>query len=346
MCLCYYLPSVNLIFIKLVIYQLFLQVFISETLASVGLSLFAFQVLPNMDSLRGLVAAMGVAFLPSILKLFDKEEEKGRGIITYIADILAVLVQISILFLWTIHYSIYDDSIPTEAWAMPLSLFLISCGHWENYVNKYTTLGFFGRKLKDLKKKTRRMKTKIYMAISVWKICVTLVSMTAIISDFRTSCARVLYFLGDNGVKDCPHLVYPYGITNVEAEEYFDDPFWVMLVQIAACLLCYSFAKTACKTLLQVGSFALPLTLTLPILLGTLISDCESWKGNSSEPYYLSMPTYLFWNCDAKGESSHYLRVLLNDYYYPVAVAWWLSFVWVTSHIWFPRVEKLAQTER
>ncbi|XP_035824770.1 chitin synthase chs-2 [Aplysia californica] len=322
-----------------------LAVFISETFHSIGLSLFAFQVLPNMDSLRGLVLTMGVAFVPSILKLFDRESDKGRNVFTYIADFIAIVFQTSILFLWPIRYFL-EDMTPTESWAIPASLFLISFGHWENYVNNSTTLGSLGRKLKDLKKQTRRMRTKIYLFISLWKICITLLSMTAIISDFNASCARVLYFFGDDGQQGCPHLVNPDGVANVEAKDYLEDPFWVMLIQIGACLLCYTFAKTACKTLLQIGSFALPLSLSLPILLGTLISDCESWNGNSTEPYLMSMPTYLFWNCEVNGDGSHYLKTLLSDYYYPIAVAWWLSFVWVTSHVWFPRVEKLAQTER
>ena len=97
------------------------------------------------------------------------------------------------------------------------------------------------------------MRTKIYLVVSLWKILVTLVAMTAIISDFHGACARVLYLLGDNGeTGPCPHLVYPIGVANVEAESYLGDPFWVMLVQIVAGLLCYTFSKTACKTLLQV----------------------------------------------------------------------------------------------
>ena len=319
--------------------------FISETSHSIGLSLFAFQVLPNMDSLRGLVLMMGVAFIPSILKLFDRESDHGRHLCTYIADFLAILFQASILFLWPIRYFL-DELTPTESWAIPVSLFLISFGHWENYVNKNTSLGALGRTLKELKKQTRRARNKIYLVVSVWKITVTLLSMTAIISDFKQECARVLYFYGDNGQSGCPHLVNPYGVHNVEAKNYMEDPFWVMLVQISACLLCYTFAKTACKTLLQIGSFALPLCLSMPILLGTLISDCESWNVNATESYWMSMPTYLFWNCEVQGGENHYLKTLVQEYWYPLAVAWWLSFVWVTSHIWFPRVEKLAQTER
>ncbi|GFR70579.1 chitin synthase variant [Elysia marginata] len=325
----------------------FLLVLLSETLHSIGLSIFVFQVLPNMDTLRGLVLTLGVAIVPACLKLIDREDEKGRGFLTYVGDFVALLIQISLLLMWPIHFMTLD-LWPTEVWALPLSLLLVSCGYWENYVNRYTAhLGGIGSFLKELKRNTRRTRTKIYLVVSLWKVLVTLVAMTIIISDFHGACARVLYLMGDNGeAGPCPHLVYPIGVANVEAESYLEDPFWVMLVQIVAGLLCYTFSKTACKTLLQVGSFALPLTLTLPVLLGTLISECQAWRANHTQAYVGSMPSYLFWTCELNGDSSRYLSHLLTDYYYPMVIAWWLSFVWTTSHIWFPRAEKLAQTER
>ncbi|KAK7111424.1 hypothetical protein V1264_011059 [Littorina saxatilis] len=343
-------------------FSAFLTVFISETLNTVGVCLFAFQVLPSLDSLRGLVLSVGMAFIPALLKLFDKESDKGRHCITYFIDILAIVVQLSALLAWTIRDIIFDE-VTSETWSIPVSLFLISCGYWENYVNKYTTLGGLGTKLRELKKNTRRMRVKIYIGVSAWKIVLTLALMTAIISDLDFKCLEVLYFEGDNGVKGCPHLNDPYNVANVEAQEYFNDAFWVMLVQLAACLACYSFAKTACKVLLQVGSFALPLTLATPILLGAFISECETWNGANSdinniissnattydpdaETGLFGLPSYLYWTCDVNGRAHNYLYTLLADYYLPAAVLWWLSFIWVTAHIWFPSVERLVQTER
>jgi hypothetical protein len=52
--------------------NVFVQVLISETLNTVGVCLFAFHVLPAMDSLRGLVLCVGVAFVPALLKIFDR----------------------------------------------------------------------------------------------------------------------------------------------------------------------------------------------------------------------------------------------------------------------------------
>lgn len=113
----------------------------------------------------------------------------------------------------------------------------------------------------------------------------------------------------------------------------------------------------------QVGSFALPLTLATPILLGAFISECETWNGANSdinniissnattydpdaETGLFGLPSYLYWTCDVNGRAHNYLYTLLADYYLPAAVLWWLSFIWVTAHIWFPSVERLVQTER
>ncbi|KAL8576680.1 hypothetical protein ACOMHN_025155 [Nucella lapillus] len=330
----------------------FMTVFISETLNSVGVCLFAFQVLPSLDSLRGLVLSVGAAFLPSFLKLFDRERSEGRHCITYFVDLLAILVQASALLLWPVRDLMFGE-VTAQTWAIPVSLLLISCGYWENYVNKYTALGPLGLKLRELKKNTRRMRVKIYIGASAWKIVLTLALMNAIISDLELQCLEVLYFGGNNGVAGCPHFNDPYGVANIEAWEYFNDAFWVMLVQVAACLLCYSFAKTGCKVLLQVGSFALPLTIATPILLGAFISECETWGGNSSNSTLttdssnlLGLPSYLFWTCEVGGSGHNYLSTLLSTYYLPAAVLWWLSFIWVTAHIWFPSVERLVQTER
>ena len=119
----------------------FNQVFLTETCHSIGLSIFVFQILPNMDTLRGLVLTLGVACVPALLKLIDREEEKGRSFFTYVGDLVALMIQVSLLLLWPIHFMTRDEW-PTEVWALPLSLLLVSCGYWENYVNRYTVAIF------------------------------------------------------------------------------------------------------------------------------------------------------------------------------------------------------------
>ncbi|CAC5366536.1 CHS1 [Mytilus coruscus] len=318
-------------------------VLVVETLHSIGICIFAFYVLPTIDSIRGLFLCFGVAVVPSLLKLFDCQGEKGRKFYIVLADIVALIFQISVLTLWPV-ISILRGEKTAESWGILLSMILISLGWWENYVNKYTKLGKLGDKLKELKKNIRRMRTKIYAVVSAWKIILTLLLMTALMSTFKSSCLSVLYFHGTNNATDCPHMVYPLYVANVQGTNYYNDPFWTAILQIFACLLCYTLSKTACKIMLQVASFSLPLMLVAPIMAGVFMSDCESWKSGGQTNSI--MPEYLQWTCDLHGISYDFLEKLISVYFLPVVIGWWLSFMWVTFHIWIPRVERLVQTER
>ncbi|KAK3083083.1 hypothetical protein FSP39_013460 [Pinctada imbricata] len=314
-----------------------------ETLHTIGICIFVFYLLPSLDPIRGLLLTFGVAFTPAILKMFDSQSEKGRKFYTLIFDVLAFVVQLSILLLWPIRNIIADEDYQ-DAWAIIVSLLLISLGWWENYVNKFTKLGKLGQVLRDLKRNIRRMRTKTFAVVSVWKIVVTLGLMTALMSNLKMSCVKALFFKGDNHAMECPHLSYPTDTFNVESSAYRTDPFWIAMIQIFSCLLCYTFSKTACKIMLQVVSFSLPLMLAAPVMAGLFIGNCETWKSVGNTQFL--MPDYLYWTCDIHGISTDFLEILISDYFLPITLAWWLSFMWVTFHIWIPRVERLVQTER
>ena len=318
---------------------MYLQVLAIETLHTAGMSVFAFYVLPTIDPLRGLALTFGVGVIPSMLKMFDCQSENGRKFYIIIADVIALVSQISILILWPIRNLI--DGVDRElSWTIPVSLLLISIGWWENYINKFTNMGKLGMRLREFKHKVRRMRTKIYILASLWKIILTMALMTVMVTAGDKSCLSVLYF-DIEFAPDCPHLVNPIG-NNVDSDVLEVDPYWIAVVQIAACMLCYQFSKTACKVMLQVVSFSLPLMLAAPFVAGLFIASCEAWFKDGSS----LLPPYLFWTCDIDGVSRGFLDMLYSDYVLPIAILWWLSFMWITFHIWLPRVERLVQTEK
>jgi len=305
-----------------------------ETLHTAGMTLFAFYVLPSIDPLRGLALTFGVGCVPALLKMFDTQREEGRNFLVLVGDVVALIAQFSILLLWPARDMIAQDTRELT-WTIPVSLLLISVGWWENYINKFTALGNIGARLRDFKHRVRRMRTKTYMLASLWKIILTLVLMSVMMTSGQRSCLAVLY--GDRDyAPDCPHLVNPRG-NNVGSDIMETNPFYIAVVQVAACLLCYQFSKTACKVMLQVVSFSLPLMLAAPLFGGLFIATCETWFPAQHVPL---MPAYLFWTCDVGGVSRGFLETLYGDYLLPVALLWWLSFMWVTFHIWMPRVIK------
>lgn len=324
---------------KLHVLSCSLQVLAIETLHTAGMSLFAFYVLPSIDPLRGLALTFGVGVVPSILKMFDSQSEDGRKFYIIMADVIALVSQISILVLWPILILV-NQTDRELSWTIPVSLLLISIGWWENYINKFTNMGKLGMRLREFKHKVRRMRTKIYILASLWKIILTMTLMTVMVTAGDKSCMSVLYFDVEYA-PDCPHLVNPSG-NNVDSDPLHTDPYWIALVQIAACLLCYQFSKTACKIMLQVVSFSLPLMLAAPFVGGLFIASCETWFKDGSS----LLPPYLYWTCDIDGISRGFLATLYADYVLPIAILWWVSFMWVTFHIWLPRVERLVQTEK
>ncbi|KAK3589761.1 hypothetical protein CHS0354_021089 [Potamilus streckersoni] len=323
--------------------KVLLPVVMVETMHTTGICIFSFYVLPSMDPIRGLMLTFGIGLLPSILKMFDKQSEDGKKWYIVLLDTAAVLAQLSVLVLWPVRNIIKKENYE-EAWTIPVSIILISIGWWENYVNRFTGLGAFGTKLKAFKHNVRRMRTKLYIITSLWKVVLTIALMSILMSGGKMSCMRILYYI-DSSAKDCPHLVHDsLKHDRVWSTNYYADPFWVALMQIFSCLLCYQCAKTACKIMLQVVSFSLPLMLAAPLMAGLFIEDCEAWKTTNLKSGL--MPEYMYWTCDIHGVSRGFMNTLIMEYYIPVCIAWWLSFMWVTFHIWLPRVERLVQTER
>lgn len=321
--------------------RVLLLVLAIETLHTAGMSLFAFYVLPSVDPIRGVMLTFGVGVIPSLLKLFDTQSDNGRKCYATIADIAALVVQISILVLWPITNVIHQSSNELS-WTIPSSLLLISIGWWENYVNKFTKMSKFGRVLKEFKHKVRRMRTKVYILVSMWKIILTLGLMTIMVTAGNKSCLSVLYFDVEYAT-DCPHLLNPVG-NNVDSTMFHREPYLVAVVQILSCLLCYQLSKTACKIMLQVVSFSLPLMLSTPIIASLFIASCEAW--GMQERANTILPNYLFWTCDINGISRGFLHTLFSEYFIPVGLLWWLSFMWITLHIWMPSAGRLVQTER
>lgn len=116
---------------------------------------------------------------------------------------------------------------------------------------------------------------------------------------------------------------------------------YVLLIQILAAYFCYIFGKFACKILIQGFSYAFPVNLTIPVSISLLIAACGIRNGDPCF-FHGTIPDYLFF------ESPPVFR--LTDFAIrEMAWAWllWLlSQTWITLHIWTPKCERLATTEK
>lgn len=109
-----------------------------------------------------------------------------------------------------------------------------------------------------------------------------------------------------------------------------------MIVQCVSSIMCYYTGRLACKLCMQRIGFALPLTLVTPVTLTIALVMCK-WFPDSCVLH----PDFVYWTCHE--------GYLTGSFKWQVICGlglWWLSQLWITSHIWFGRGQRLALTDR
>ena len=147
-----------------------MQVFVVEAAHTFGLCLFVFKVLPQYDIVRALLLMCATSILPAFFKLFLTKG--GRGPLSVIMDLFALLMQSSVFFLMTLYHT--RHGLPTydliQLVELASSLLLISLRYWENFVDR--DVGAIP--VQSFKQTLRLSRCKIYIFASLWKIALTL----------------------------------------------------------------------------------------------------------------------------------------------------------------------------
>lgn len=116
---------------------------------------------------------------------------------------------------------------------------------------------------------------------------------------------------------------------------------WVFLTHMLASYIFYIFAKFACKIQIQTFSFTFPVQLTVPFSVTTLIIVCGLRESYTCR-YHTFLSDYLFF----KMPPIYYLQEYLINEFAWIWVFWLLSQIWITRHIWLPKSDKNASTEK
>lgn len=99
--------------------------------------------------------------------------------------------------------------------------------------------------------------------------------------------------------------------------------------------------KFACKILIQGFSYAFPVNLTIPVSISLLIAACGL---RNTDPciFQGTIPDYLFY----ESPPTHFINDFVSKQYAWVWLLWLLSQTWITLHVWTPKCERLAATEK
>lgn len=263
-------------------------------------------------------------------------------------DIAAIAAQITGFVVWPLL-----ENRPI-LWLIPIAAVMTSCAWWENYVCVHSSFGIV-RAMGRCKEELRVTRYFTYIFMSLWKILLFFCALMFILWLQGDSPMNLFNLMGE---AFSPHPILVEEITGGlslslpdvvqtqvgDTTEIDSEPnavIYVLLIQIIAAYLCYIFGKFACKILIQGFSYAFPVNLTIPVSISLLIAACGIRNGDPCF-FHGSIPDYLFF------ESPPVFR--LNDFAArEMAWAWllWLlSQTWITLHIWTPKCERLATTEK
>ncbi|XP_077301033.1 hyaluronan synthase-like protein kkv isoform X2 [Arctopsyche grandis] len=328
----------------------FLLVFIIETLQTIGLAILFYVVLPDLDVVKGAMLTNCMCFFPAVLRLLSRSQKESKRFVKMIVDLVAIAAQITGFIVWPLL-----EGKPS-LWLIPVASVLISLGWWENYVSKFSPWGFM-KILNRVKEELNYTRYFIYIFVSIWKMIAFLCSILLILqiqgedvgefftlfeSGFGEHSIEVEEIRTASGGSVAPDLA---DITKtgdkVEVIALYNTAVYVLLIQILAAYLCYIFGKFACKILIQGFSYAFPVNLTIPVTISFLIAACGIRNG---DPCYFhdTIPDYLFF----ESPGVYNLNAFISKEMSWMWLLWLLSQTWITLHIWTPKCERLASTEK
>ncbi|XP_015436529.1 PREDICTED: uncharacterized protein LOC107191901 [Dufourea novaeangliae] len=330
----------------------FLLVFLMESFHVVGLALMFMAVLPDLDVVKGAMLTNCVCFVPGLLGLLsrNKNKDESKRFVLVLIDIAALAAQGTSFFLWPL----LDSSRPS-LWLIPPALFLVSCGWWENYVSMQSPIGFV-RSLGRVKKELRVTRYFTYMFISIWKILAFFIS-TLLILHMKGETVGHLFSMLSSAFSN--HMIAVSEVRPQSSSRITDiadlleigekrlipadvtTPIYVLLLQIFGAYFAYIFGKFACKILIQGFSYAFPVNLTIPVSISLLIAACGLRNGDPCI-FYGTIPNYLFY----ESPPLYFLNDFVSKQYAWVWLLWLLSQTWITLHVWTPKCERLAATEK
>jgi len=365
LCFAYFVPELGTLFrsARICIFKSarrssftdFFVVWIFESMHVIGLSLFVFIVLPELDVVKGAMITNCVAFIPAVLGLLSRNSKESRRFLKIIMDIIAICGQTTGFFIWPI---VEYGRGNTKTWTVPVAIFLISAGWWENFVDRRSPFSAI-KELGRVKERLKKHRYFTYAFVSAWKI-VLFFSSTLLFLHLNSTPVGSLFthftaaFTGHplnitqihnsltSGAEPLPDLSGAQLLQeHIEVRSNGTTPIYVLLIQIAASYLAYIFAKFACKIVIQGFSFAFPVILTVPVTVTLLITAC-GLRNEDTCRFRSTIPDYLYWECPG-GE---FLNDFISNQHGWIWIVWLLSQTWITLHIWIPHCERLAPSEK
>ncbi|XP_023936674.1 chitin synthase chs-2 isoform X1 [Bicyclus anynana] len=328
----------------------FIVVFITESLHTIGMGLLFFQILPELDVVKGAMITNCLCIVPAILGLLSRSSRDTKRFMKVIVDMAAIVAQVTGFIVWPLL-----ENKPV-IWLIPISALCISLGWWENYVSRQSPIGII-KSLARIKDELNYTRYFTYRFMSVWKIILFLICILMSIwidgddpamffqlfnpgfGPHNIVVEEVQIQLGGTLIPDLANATLTGD--SVEVAAVHKSAFYVLLIQVFAAYFCYIFGKFACKILIQGFSYAFPINLVIPLVVNFLIAACGLRNGDNCI-FHGTIPDYLFFESPPVFSLGDFITRQMAW----IWLLWLLSQTWITLHIWTPKAERLASTEK
>lgn len=132
--------------------------------------------------------------------------------------------------------------------------------------------------------------------------------------------------------------------SDLEVLEIFPEKnavLWITVTHVLCSYICYIFSKFSCKIHIQSFSMAFPINLTVPVTVTLLLVFCGLREANVCV-FNGILPDYLFFRMPP----IYYLfDYVINEFSW-LWLLWLLSQTWITRHLWMPKSDRNASTEK
>lgn len=116
-------------------YFVMFQIFIAETLHTIGMGLLFFMILPELDVVKGAMITNCLCIIPAVLGLLSRNSRDSKRFMKVIVDMAAIVAQVTGFIVWPLL-----ENKPV-LWLIPVASLCISLGWWENYVTRQSPIG-------------------------------------------------------------------------------------------------------------------------------------------------------------------------------------------------------------
>jgi chitin synthase len=267
-----------------------------------------------------------------------------------------------------------------------VSAVLISLSYWQNFTevrfstNRITM--FLQRQINEL----RKHNSKIYMIVSPTKVVLMFFFAYALMPEqvqnqFSQFDKQLNFTSGrrDSGLMKMNLGTLSFtgsSITTLTTQSklslkqrhdiFYESSEFIIpfIIHIVSSIFCYYTARVSCKVLMQGIGFALPLSLATPVTFIVMFVSSIRVQYESIEMFTGPLSEYFF--LDSFNSSSllflfyvisffviffkiYITMFLVTEVWASILIGlgfYWLSQMWIGSHIWSPKLERMAKNER